>query len=281
MWDQIYLFISTYVNGEKVLGTSTLFAIFFLLRLIFSTIIAKNKFLELEQKRKWSVNVGSVFTFLLFVSVVGLWANEIRTLAISLIALAVALTIATKELLLCVCGGIFRATNNAFHLGDRIEINGIRGDVIDRTILATKVLEVGPGNKTHQLTGRSVTIPNSLFLTNQVVNESFLKNYVLHTFTVPLPLKSDWEEAEKILLEAANERCSQYFDRATRYIDKVQKRANLETPKLEPRVHINIVDHQQLQLIVRVTVPSFEKGKAEQDIIKFFLKRFKAWDNES
>jgi hypothetical protein len=51
-----------------------------------------------------------------------IWAEELRTLAVSLIAFAVAAVIATKELILCASGPLVRAAGDADGIGDRIEI---------------------------------------------------------------------------------------------------------------------------------------------------------------
>lgn len=186
-------------------------------------------------------------------------------------AVAVALVLATKELIMCVMGRVFKAQANLFSVGDRIEINGIRGDVIDKGILGTKILEVGPGNITHQYTGRSIVIPNSLFLSNVTMNESFLEDYVLHNFVVPLHRNDDWKKAEKIILELAEKYCSEFYESAERYMAIVRNRENLETPLIKPRVHIQLNGPNDLALITRVTVPAREKGKVEQLIIKGFL----------
>src|SRR5690606_21781606 len=128
----------------------------------------------------------AIFLFLAILSFMVLWADQIYSLIISITAVAAALAIATKELLLCLGGTFYKASTRPFSIGDRIEVGGTRGDVIDIGLFATQVLQVGPGNLTHQYTGRSVTIPNSVFLTQNIINESYSTDYVLHIFEVPV-----------------------------------------------------------------------------------------------
>jgi len=49
----------------------------------------------------------------------------------------------------------------AYALGDRIEIGSIGGNVVDHNALTTTILEIGPGQTSHQYTGRAMVIPNS------------------------------------------------------------------------------------------------------------------------
>ncbi len=227
-----------------------------------------------EVKRKRRVSTNSLLTLFVTISFLVIWSDELQTLALSFVAFAVAFVFAAKELIMCLSGGLLR-TNAAFKIGDRIEVMGVRGDVIDKTLLATKVLEIGPGQTTHQYTGRSVVIPNSLFLNHSVINESFLGNYVLHPFTVPLRVDEDWRKAEKILLRVAHQEVACFYEEAQAYLDRVQRKANLDTPSIHPRVHVRLVDYKMVHLIVRVTIPAYEKGKIEQAILKRFMDEFK------
>lgn len=246
---------------------------------IFSAIILKNESYNRDRKRKTVLNFNAFTLFVTVFFLISLWNDELRNLALSLVAIGVAVVVATKELILCFLGGVYRATSGMFHLGDRIEVNGIRGDVIDRGLFSTRLLEIGPGQRTHQYTGRSITVPNSLFLSHNVQNESFTKNYVLHTFVVPLNVKANWSKASKILLEQAHLAYTPYKEEAERYIDYVQKKAHLQTPGLEPRVHIRFCKVNELELNVRVTVPAHEKGKIEQQIVRGFLESFQEWES--
>lgn len=231
--------------------------------------------MKIERRRKWFVNLNSFVSFLIVVTIFILWSHELKSLAFSLAAILVSIIIASKEFSLNFFGGIFKLTQKSFHIGDRIEINGIRGDVIDRSLFSTKVLEIGPGHETHQLTGRSIIIPNSIFLGNCLINESHLKNYVLHTFKIPVKSSVDWEESEKLLIDICEEHCSDYFERAQKHFDRIQKTSHLEIPILKPRVHINVKSPDQIDLIVRFTAPASLKGRIEQRILKDYLKAIK------
>lgn len=201
-----------------------------------------------------------------------IWAEEIRTLAISAFAVAAAIVLATKELIMCVSGSLLRSGASAFEVGDRIEVGAHRGDVIDVSLLTTRLVEIGPGQATHQHTGRTISLPNSLFLTQPVINETYTDEYVLHVFTVPIAATDPWEDAERALLEASRACCAAYLDDARLHFDQMVGRHALEPVQVEPRVSIRKAEPGRIDLIVRIPTPARQKGRIEQKIVRQFLR---------
>lgn len=226
-----------------------------------------------QMRRRWIVITRnlSVLLFLFFAIIV--WAAELRTFALSLVAVAAAIVLATKELLLCISGSILRSTSDIYSIGDRIEINDLRGDVVDFSLFTTTLLEVGPGDTSHQHTGRAVVIPNSLLLSHPVLNETYTDEYVLHTMTVPLRGDDDWHQAETSLLEAAREECAPFMADARKHFERINRETGLEPPKTDPRVSVQVPEPGRIDLLLRVPVPARRKGRVEQAILRRFLDR--------
>ena len=94
--------------------------------------------------------------------------------------------------------GIIMIYMRPFARGDRVRIGETIGDVIDRTILRTRLLT--PKNE-------RVTIPNSQVLSGQIINftsKAAIKDLILHT-TVTIGYDVPWRDVHKILLDAAKE----------------------------------------------------------------------------
>jgi small-conductance mechanosensitive channel len=220
-----------------------------------------------ELRRKWMVQSRNGMLLLFVLGLVMIWGSELRTLALSIVAIAVAFVVATKELILCVIGSIVKSTSSAFELGDRIQVKDFRGDVIDQTLLTTTILEVGPGKITHQRTGRTTIIPNSIFVSEPVIDESFTHDYVFHVFTIPFKREDDWHAAQSAVLTAAQRQCNSYLEDVRRHMNKVSIRRGLEVPSVDPRVTIQVPVAGEVHLIVRVPVKSGERGFIEQSIL--------------
>ncbi len=226
---------------------------------------------DLEIRRKWIVQIKNIHALLFFISLIIIWASELQNFAISLVAFAAALAIVTKEFVMCFLGTLVKSSNHLFKVGDRIEIDHQRGDVISNTFLTTTLLEVGPGRLTHQYTGRSITIPNSLFLLKPIINESYSHKYMLHTFTLPLRVNEDWEACEKELLDISNSECASYFADAKRHMEKMAKKEGIDIPYIYPRIIFNIQDPKIINVMIRLPVPVGKNGRIEQSIIRRFL----------
>jgi small-conductance mechanosensitive channel len=228
-----------------------------------------------EIRRRWIVNIRNASIFVLLVGLTLIWAQELRTIAVSFLALAVALVIATKELILCVSGAVIRTSTHSYSVGDRIEIAGKRGDVIDQNIFTTTLLEIGPGHGSHQYTGRAIVIPNSLLLNNPLTNESYTEDFVLHVFPIPLWAEEDWQKAELILLEAANIECAPFLQEARRSMERLENKHGLDSPTVAPRVTVQIPEPGKVNLLLRIPTPARRIGRLEQAILRRFLSEFR------
>jgi small-conductance mechanosensitive channel len=226
--------------------------------------------LPLEVRRRWHVTMRSVALTLFLVGTAVIWADQLRTVAVSVLAFAVAIVIATKELLMCVAGSVLRSSGG-LKIGARIEIAGFRGDIVDIGALTTTLAEVGPGPSIHQATGRALVFPNSLFLTQGFANEAIARGFVFHTFVVPVGAEGNWAEAERRLLAATREVTGEYRDEAEAALLELANDRSIDPPSAEPRVWLRIVDPTRTELTVRFIVPERLRGRAEQEILRAYL----------
>ena len=226
-----------------------------------------------EERRRFLSATRNLVLGVLAVGTAALWFDELKVFALSLVAVAAAIVLATKELIMCLGGTLLRTSSKSFDIGDRIEVNGLRGDVVDTTLLTTTLIEIGPGRIGHQRTGRSVVLPNSLFLSQPVTNESFTDAFVLHTFHVTVRNDGGWQEAERVLLAAAAEQMAPYAAEARTYFERHAAERAIEVPTQEPRVLIEVSSPDVLTLHCRLPTPARTKGRIEQAIVRKLLAR--------
>ena len=94
-----------------------------------------------------------------------------------------------------------------FKIGDRVIIAGIIGDVVDVTLTHIILNQVGGTVGGEERSGRAVLIPNAIMFSQVITNYTLQQDYdyILDEVPVRLTFESDWEEAERILIEAAKE----------------------------------------------------------------------------
>jgi small-conductance mechanosensitive channel len=95
-----------------------------------------------------------------------------------------------------IIAGIVITYMRPFQIGHRIKVDNIVGDVIEKTVLVTRLRTTKK---------EEVTIPNAKILTGTIVNYSNEdhKPIILHT-TITLGYDLPWETAQNLLLEAAS-----------------------------------------------------------------------------
>jgi small-conductance mechanosensitive channel len=267
------------ISDTMILDVVT--TILLLLGVIFFKVILVRLFttqdrIPFEIRKRRVIHIRNIMTFLFIIGVVLIWSKELLALALTFVALAFAIVFSFKEVISSANWEIFRATTNAYTVGDYIEINEMRGVVLDHNFLSTTIQELGPGKSSNQFSGRSITIPNSTFFTAPLINETFMKDYVLHTLTIPMTVDDDWRRAEKTLLEAANEECSEYLDLAKHHFNSLSRKLNISPSAVDPRIAIEIPEPDMLNLILRFPTPFAGKWVKEQAILRKFLKQYKS-----
>jgi small-conductance mechanosensitive channel len=221
---------------------------------------------------RWRAQVRNAVVLVLLLGLTVVWAEVLRAVAISVVAIAAALVIGMKELLMCLTGSLLRASGQQFRIGDRIEIAGHRGDVIDIGPLTTSLLEVGPGAAIHQRSGRVVVLPNSVFLGGAVVNETITHEYVVHVLRVPMALGGEWKGARDRLLALANEIAAPYIGDASDTMTRMAVARGLTQPAVRPSVVLELTKPGELDLLLRFPAPAHERGRIEQQILERFLE---------
>lgn len=267
--------LKQYLVSREILITVLLFGAVVLLHALLTRLISRRQQFPIGARRRWIVNSRNTLVVVLVLGLLLIWAPQLQTFAVTLIAVAVALVFATKELLSCLSGSVFRLGVAPFALGDRIEIGGVRGNVVDHTWLATKVLEIGPGQTSQEYTGRAMIFPNSLLLSMPLTNETYTKKFVLHVTRIPLTTMDNLAAAEELLLASAWQYCRPYLEEAKKYMKNLEGRHWLDAPSVQPRVTYQFVNAGLVNLLVRVPCRPYETANVEQAILGHFLKTFR------
>jgi small-conductance mechanosensitive channel len=254
-----------------LLRSAGLIAILILVRVVILRSLAANQHVPIEARRRWSVNLRNAGFLLGLFGLLTIWARELETFALSMVAFAAAMVVATKELIMCIGGAFLRTMSNSYTLGDHIEVGQYRGRVVDINLFSTTIMEIGPNHSAHQLTGRGISMPNSVLLTQAVIRENYMGDFVVHVITVPAAYSLDPASTEAMLLDAARTICDPFLADARHHMNRIEERYLIDIPSVEPRVAIQPVDEKQYRLILRVAIPAKERHRVEQAILHRFM----------
>ena len=203
-----------------------------------------------------------------------LWISQLQTVVLSLAAVMVAVVIATKELIMCAAGAVLRVGGHLFRVGDRIEVRGLHGEVIDHGVFSTTLLELPPAGAGHRGTGRTFVLPNSAFLTEAVRIEAGPRRYAPHRFALTLEHPVRAGEALAALRLVAEEACADDLERAARFHSMAASRTGCEDEGPSPRVRVATNEWGKLVFEVSVYCLVEEADALEAAIATQWLDRF-------
>ena len=114
------------------------------------------------------------------------------------LVLGLVVSLASSSAISNIIAGIILTYTRAFPLGDRIKVGDTVGDVVEKTLLVTRI---------RTIKNVRVTVPNQLVMSSQIINFSTSakedNGLILHT-AITIGYDVPWQTVEKLLIEAAH-----------------------------------------------------------------------------
>ncbi|EGV44679.1 mechanosensitive ion channel [Bizionia argentinensis JUB59] len=198
-WEQYLPFI------KKFILSLFLICIIFLISKIVAKIITAKDYLEGD-----SYNLLRIVRFLAIVlSLIVVAAFLLQNLvaaAVSFGLISLVLGFALQAPISSFIAWIYLIFRRSYLVGDRIQIKGFRGDVIEISYLDTSILECSGDYLVNDRTsGRVIRFPNSLILREEIINYSgFEAPFIWNETALQVAYTSDLQFIETCLLEAAS-----------------------------------------------------------------------------
>jgi len=224
-----------------------------------------------DQQRRWIYHTKNITLALILFAIIFIWWPELRQFALSIAAVAVAFVIASKELILCISGTVLRTTTGDTSIGDWVEIGEMRGEIIDQNILSTVLQEV---SRNYDYTGKTITLPNSLFLAQPIRNLNFMRRFVFHSFDIVTDADINTFEAKALILENIAHYSAEFADLGTRYHSFIVQRSGMNIPPPNSSVRISTSNLGKNIFNVTLFCPTQQAVSLEQKITEDFLRFF-------
>jgi small-conductance mechanosensitive channel len=163
------------------------------------------------------------------------------TLAVGLFTAGVAFTL--QELFLSIAGSIYIFLVQLYKPGDRIEINGIKGDVIDVDSIYTTMMEIGEWVSSDNYSGRIVKLSNAFVFKGPIYNYSKDFPFIWDEFNLHIRYGSDIELAKTLVIEIASKTLSDYTSSSRAEWEAVVNKYYIEAAQVEPTLAIKLTDN--------------------------------------
>ena len=266
-------FYSEYV--ELFILTTLIFIVFGILKAIVRALYSRA---DVSNKKKYFRNrmLKIALNIISIILVVLLWGHRISGMVTIISFLSAGIAIAVKEIIFDFFAGIYINMKKIFELEDRIEINGIKGDVVNIRSLGFEVLEVGDRVHAEQSTGRIIHIPNSFVFLYPLKNYTKAFKYIWDEITVKVPLDADIEKTKKILYDIVNS--NEILETIPKKMEDAVADVTVEYRiyynYLDPIIYTEIVD-SHVELYIRYIVHPKKSRIVEDEIYLKILEEYR------
>lgn len=229
-----------------------------------------------NQNRYRASKIGSFAGYLLtFILILFIFSSKLSGISTALGVAGAGVAFALQEVIASFAGWLAIMFGGFFRTGDRVQLGGIKGDVMDIGVLRTTIMETGQWVDGDLYNGRIVMIANSYVFKEPVFNYSGDFPFLWDEIKIPVQYGSDYDLATKILNEIGNEHLGQLPKESHDNWVHLQRTYRLEDAQTEPMVSL-IANDNWVEFTLRYVVP-FKKRRVTKTILfTSILKRIEA-----
>jgi small-conductance mechanosensitive channel len=221
--------------------------------------------------------VSLILILLTMVVLLRIWIPNPQALLVAYGVVAAGLAVALQDLVKNLAGSLTIFLGGIFKVGNRIEINGVTGDVIDIGLFNTTLLEIKNWIDADQATGRIVSVPNGAVLNQPIKNYTKQHQYLWDELTVVVTPESDWSEAMRLLGVIGKEHTEPFIEKADRSLSNLERYYYVEGHVLEPNVYVKPAS-DGYALTLRYVVDAWKRRSTNSDIWGHTIRLFAEHD---
>ena len=180
---------------------------------------------------------------LVFLVVTIAFSETFRGLTIFFGVAGAGIAFSLQEVIVSFAGWLAVMFGGFYKTGDRVQLGGIKGDVMDIGLLRTTVMELGQWVDGDLYNGRVVLIANSFVFKEPVFNYSGDFPFLWDELKIPIKYGSDYHKTESLLLKVCREDVGDLSNESRLQWKVLQQRYRLEDAQTDPMVFINANDN--------------------------------------
>lgn len=211
--------------------------------------------------------------FLVAIIIAVAFASELGSLATFAGLLTAGVAVALQNVILSVAGYFFLIGKYGVRVGDRVQVAGVTGDVIDIGLVRLHLMEVGGSGSSARPTGRVVVFSNAVVFQ---ANAGLFKQipgtkFVWHEITLTLPSESDYHQVEDRMLGVVKKVYDEYRDDMERQRRTMERSLSpLSVHPLGPESRLRLTQ-SGLEVVIRYPVELDKSAEIDDRIARELL----------
>lgn len=228
---------------------------------------------DVKSQYYWRNGIKNTHNALLIIIVGFIWVEQMDSLGTFLGLIGAGLAIALQDPIVNLAAWVFIMGNRPFEVGDRVEIDGMAGDVIDIRYFQFTINEINNWVEADQSTGRIIHIPNGRVFKASQANYTQGFRYIWNEIHVLVTFESDWKAAKKLLEQTLSRHTDHMSDAAKKVLYKASKRYMIYYNNLTPTIYTTVKD-SGIQLSMRYLCNPKKRRVTEHQIWEDILDGF-------
>jgi len=212
-------------------------------------------------RAKKMVSVLGYFVGLLIIAMI--FSDSLGKMAVVLGVAGAGIAFALQEVIASLAGWVAISFGNFYKTGDRVQLGGIKGDVIDIGMLRTTMMEIGQWVNSDLYNGRIVKIANSFVFKEPVFNYSGDFPFLWDEITVPVKYGCDYRLARQIFQRILVETTGEYSGQAKVSWTELIQQYRVDQTEIDPRVFL-VANDNWMEFTLRYIV-DYKKRRITKD----------------
>jgi len=203
------------------------------------------------------------FTGLVIISLI--FSDRLGKMAVAFGVAGAGIAFALQEVIASLAGWVAISFGNFYNTGDRVQLGGIKGDVIDIGMLRTTMMEIGQWVNADLYNGRIVKIANSFVFKEPVFNYSGDFPFLWDEITVPVKYGSDYRLSRDIFQQILVKNTGEYSKQAKASWTELIQQYRVDPTELDPRVFL-VANDNWMEFTLRYVV-DYKKRRFTKDLL--------------
>lgn len=206
----------------------------------------------------------SFFSYIIIIILISIvYSGKLGNISVIIGVTGAGIAFALQEVISSIAGWMAIMTNNFYRTGDRVQLGGIMGDVIDIGVLRTTIMETGQWINGDLYNGRIVLIANSFVFKEPVYNYSGDFPFLWDEIKFPIQYGSDYELARKIILDTSKSIVGEFAENSRAAWEKIVKKYMIENAVTDPMVTL-VTNDNWVEFTLRYIV-DYKKRRTTKD----------------
>jgi small-conductance mechanosensitive channel len=213
-----------------------------------------------------------VLWFLIAIIVATAFASELSAITTFAGLLTAGIAVALQNVILSIAGYFFLIGKYGLRVGDRVQIAGVTGDVVDIGLVRMQLMEI-TGGPAPLPTGRVVAFSNAVVFQ---ANAGMFKqipgtNFLWHEITLTLDSKSNYRQVEQRIMEAVNKIFTEYREKMELQRRNVEHSLNSTIAVFAPESRLHLTQ-TALEIVIRYPVELGTAGEIDNKVTREILE---------